>query len=370
MLKARILAAALTVTVAEVVSARTPPDLPVDQGKSYRHELSGLVIPATLGGLPRTSARAFAPDHLDEAFNFATPDVGEDITVFVFRNVSGSVPVWFDRVTSAIEHREVYGDTTIAAPATAFTPPGQRTASGLIEVWRPGKGRYRSTGMAFMPLGPQWYVELRYSSATVTPAAMDARLREVIGAIGWPGRIESQPAATPVTDCTTPLALTGRASAIAAGQQSSANILLGAMVASMAGKHSAKDPRQPPRAWCRDTGSYGLPAQHGVYRPIGTSDQYLLAFNDAGRGIWVAPNTLALTVNGEAAAKSGATGGAPALTWSIAVDDIAQTIGFADRDRLPPPDQAAAIVRSEPYASKTSTWGDKRNVTINSSALK
>lgn len=356
MRSARVVAMAMLMA-SGAVGAQTPPDLPIDAGKPYRHAPTALVIPVVLDGLARSNARAFAADHLDEAFNFATPDVGEDITVFVFRNVSGSVPVWFDRVASAVQHREIYGEPTIVTPATAFTPPGQRTASGLIETWRPGKSRYRSTGMAFMPLGPQWYVELRYSSSTIDAEAMEARLRGVIGAIGWPRTIEAQPAATPVSDCATPLAISGRATAVAAGQQSSANVLLGAMVASMAGKPSAKKDVsvQPARAWCRDTGSYGLPAQHGVYRPVGTSDQYLLALNDAGRGIRVAPNMLAFATNGEVAAKASGKASSPALTWSVAVEDMARTISFADRDRLPSPDQATAIIGSEPYASKAAT---------------
>lgn len=98
-----------------------------------------------------------------------------------------------------------------------------------------------------------------------------------------------------------------------------------------------------------------MPAQHGVYRPVGTSDQYLLALNDAGRGIRVAPNMLAFATNGEVAAKASGKASSPALTWSVAVEDMARTISFADRDRLPSPDQATAIIGSEPYASKAAT---------------
>ncbi|SDA34671.1 hypothetical protein [Sphingomonas sp. NFR15] len=341
-----------------------PPELAIPADRPYRHAPSGLVIPAALDGLPRISANAFAPDHLDEAFNFGTPNSSEDITVFVFRNVAGSVPVWFDRVARIVEQRDTYGGLTIAKPAAAFTPPGQTTASGLIASYRPMRGPYRSTAMAFFPLGPDWYVELRYSSTTIDADAIDTRLRGAIAALGWPRQIEPQPAAEPVADCTAPLALTGPAKAVK-GENAMASSLFAGLLASVghdAAKKTKYTPPPSPFVWCRDTANYPALKAHGVYRPSDTTDQYLIALTDAGRGIWVSPDPITALL--------GKDKGEAAAVWSLTLNDVAATTSYAGRDRLPPPDQAVAIVNSEPYASRTTTWGKKRNVQVNSDSLK
>lgn len=341
-----------------------PPALAIPADKPYRHAPSGLVLPATLDGLPRFSADALAPDHLDEAFNFGTSNSSEDITVFVFRNVTGSVPVWFDRVARVVEHRDTYGGLTVAKPAAAFTPPGQTTASGLIASYRPAHGPYRSTAIAFFPLGPDWYVELRYSSTTIEADAIDARLRGAIDALGWPRKITAQPAAEPITDCTAPLALNGAAKAVK-GENAMMSSLFAGLLASVGREAAEKTKDTPPLApsvWCRDAATYPSLAAHGVYRPRDTSDQYLVALSDAGRGIWVSPDPITALLGKD---KDG-----NAAVWSLTLNDVAVTTAYAGRDRLPPPDQAFAIVNSEPYASRTTTWGKKHNVQVNSDSLK
>lgn len=343
-----------------------PPALAIPADKPYRHAPSGLVLPTALDGLPRFSADAFAPDHLDEAFNFGNSNSSENITVFVFRNVAGAVPVWFDRVARIVEHRDTYGGLTVAKPAAAFTPPGQTTASGLIASYRPMHGPYRSTAIAFFPLGPDWYVEVRYSSTTIEADAIDARLRGAIAGLGWPRKIAPQPVAERIADCTAPLALNGPAKAVT-GENAMTSSLFAGLLASVgrdAAKKSEDTPPAAPFAWCRDTATYPTLAAHGVYRPRDSNDQYLIALSDAGRGIWVSPDRITAIL-----AKAEGKEGSPAI-WSLTSNDVAVTTSYAGRDRLPPPDQAFAIVNSEPYASRTTTWGKKHNIQVNSDSLK
>lgn len=343
-----------------------PPALQISADKPYRHAPSGLVIPTALDGLPRFSATAFAPNHLDEAFNFGTSNSSEDITVYVFRNVAGAVPVWFDRIAHIVEHRDTYGGLTVANSAVAFTPPGQATASGLIASYHPSRGPYRSTALAFFPLGPDWYVELRYSSTTIEADSIDARLRGAIAALGWPRKIEPQPVAELVTDCATPLALNGKANAVK-GETAMTSSLFAGLLASVGHDAAKKTKDAPPAAgfiWCRNTATYPALAAHGVYRPRDSNDQYLIALSDAGRGIWVSPDPITALL-AKAEDKEGST-----AVWSLTLNDVAVTTSYAGRDRLPPPDQAFAIVNSEPYASRTTTWGKKRNIQVNSDSLK
>lgn len=364
----RLVLALLPIFVATPLLASAqgqPPALAIPLDKPYRHAPTGLVIPTALDGLPRFSASAFAADHLDEAFNFGTSNSSEGITVFVFRNVAGAVPVWFDRVARVMENRDTYGGLTIAKPAAAFTPPGQTTASGLIASYRPVRGPYRSTALAFFPLGPDWYVELRYSSTTIEAEAIDARLRGAVAALGWPRKIAAQPAAAPIAACAAPLALNGAANAVK-GENAMASSLFAGLLASVghdATKKTAKDtPPAAPFVWCRDTATYPALAAHGVYRPRDSNDQYLVALADAGRGIWVSPDPITALL---AKDKDGST-----AVWSLTLNDVAVTTSYAGRDRLPPPDQAFAIVNSEPYSSRTTTWGKQHNIQVNSDSLK
>ena len=255
---------------------------------------------------------------------------------------------------------------TVAKPPIPFTPPGQSTASGLIASYRPMRGPYRSTAIAFFPLGPDWYVELRYSSTTIEAEAIDARLRSAIAGLGWPRKIAPEPAAELIADCTAPLALNGPAKAVK-GDNAMTSSLFAGLLASV-GHDTAKKTRDAPPAapfiWCRDTATYPALAAHGVYRPRDSDDQYLIALDDAGRGIWVSPDPITALL-----AKAEGKEGSPAV-WALTSNDVAVTTSYAGRDRLPPPDQAFAIVTSEPYASRTTTWGKKRNVQVNSDSLK
>lgn len=360
----RLLFALAVFALAAPVGPQTPRDFTLKADDIYRHKPSGLTLPLTLDGLPRVRAQAFSPDQLDEAINFATRNLSEDLTVFVFRNVSGSVPVWFDRSASAAEQRDIYGGLAPVRPAAGFIPPGQANASGLIVSYGVGKGPYRSTALAYVPLGPDWYVVFRYSSATLDGETIDSRLRGAIAVVGWPKTIEAQPGVAPIGDCPTPLALSGEAKPIKRSDAITGSLLFGALMASADEKEQREidkdDPPPPPVVWCRDTGHYAGLERDGVYRPIGTNDRYLIAYQDAGRGLMVQPDTLAVLIDK----------GTGRPSWSITEYDIASASSFTPRDRLPAPDQAQTIVTTEGYASKAATWGKNRNIQINSNVLK
>lgn len=168
----RLLLAAIALCVASPTIAQQPPQLTLGATEPYRHKPSGLSVPTTLDGLQRTSAVAYVPD-LDEALSFDNPSNSDTLTVYVFRNVSGSVPLWFDRIDWVASHRDIYGGLVPLHTPTAFTPPGQGTASGLIDSYSVSKGPYRSTAIAFMPLGADWYVSVRYSSKTLDGATLE-----------------------------------------------------------------------------------------------------------------------------------------------------------------------------------------------------
>ncbi len=101
---------------------------PADQPYAMRH--SKLTVPPVLDGMRRVAERQLGDGEVDYAIYQNAADA---ITVYAYRNVVDSVPVWFDRARAAIEDRvNVYGTVTAAGPPAAFTPPGQDVASGLV----------------------------------------------------------------------------------------------------------------------------------------------------------------------------------------------------------------------------------------------
>ena len=154
--------------IAVPVAAQEP--LAVAEGKPWTHAHSGITIPAALDELPRVRATSFAAPELDISQNFASDDGRESLTVYIFRNTNGAVPVWFAQAQRAISLRTDLADPPLGVAPVAFTPPGQSTASGIKAVFAPiGVEGIRSTGVALFAVG-DWYVKLRANSATLTPA--------------------------------------------------------------------------------------------------------------------------------------------------------------------------------------------------------
>ncbi len=325
-------------------------------GQPYRFKHSGLTVPATLEGMPRRAIEQFGTDELDV---FANYERGSDaITIYVYRNVSGAVPVWFDRASASVEtRRDMYGIVTAAGPATAFTPPGQSVASGLMGAWSVTQPPYRGTGLALLPMG-DWLVKVRYSSATLDGAGIAARLPAILAALTWPTGLAAAAPGQPIADCTTPLDFPKKAKLVRDEKSNMMSGLLGGMLQSMASdKLAEKDApdtqAQKPATWCRDPGPSPVGA---VYRRDAALDSYLLAFSDAGRGAWVAPDMSGLLLG-----KKGGT------RWSVALVDMAETSNYPPLTALPRPAEVLALVQ-QPAISTTQTWGDK-TITLNGGAM-
>lgn len=331
------------------VPAQAQQSYPVPKGAPFTHKHSGLKIPETMLGMPMFAIREIAADQLDIFFNYEISGKNELISVYIYRQVSGGVPVWFDRARYSIENRpDVYGDVTPSA-VTAFAPPGQTHTSGLAITYRVGKGPFRSTGLALMPMG-EWLVKVRYSSASLEPEALAPRLRAVFEQLGMPGTVPNGIAALPVQPCATPLALTGKAAELKPdGGAVTADAIMSVPIPPDA---KTKNPVQPPASWCLDS---TRPQVGAVYRPDGDTNAYLLTVNDAGRGVFVRP---ALVLKDE---KPG---------WTVQLVENDRTVNFLRHDRLPPPDQAIAIVNAGRYGSIVRTFGADIGITINSEYMK
>lgn len=356
----RVLAATLAFAAAAMMlgtpaAAQQAKELGVPAGKPYAHEPSGLQLPATLAGAPRIKAITIGEDLLDVSANYESSNRAELLSLYVYRQASGALPVWFDRARWAIENRsDVYGKPVAAVGAPSFVPPGQQTASGLIATYTLNKGPYRSTGVAILPFGA-WLVKLRYSSKTMEAASLATAMHTALAELEWPGIVPAAPPAVPIADCSTRLAASGKSRPVPADFKA---MLMTAIVGAAARTPSMEDaPSTRSVSWCRDTTAL---KEGTVYRPDAATDRYLIALSDAGRGVLVDPSPAnSLPLEGKPAAPS----------WNVAFVDLGTTAYFQAQDRLPSPSHVLKQVVRGSVSSRVVTHGKKRDIDINRGAL-
>ncbi|HEX8626208.1 MAG TPA: hypothetical protein VF782_14180 [Allosphingosinicella sp.] len=328
----------------------------------FKHRHSKVELPPVLTGLPRTRSTEFEADQLDTLSEYATAGLGEVHTVYIYRNVAGGLPIWFDRARWMVEHRRGIGTATLHA-AGDFVPPGRTNASGLLATYALSGNSFRSTGLALVPVG-EWLVKLRSSSQSLSAAELEARMKAALAEIVWPKKMAPAPAAAPVVPCTTALALSGDAIPVVGDDKSGAAMLFGALLGQMgATKEPPKQAAVPPQArWCRDPTEL---AEAGVYRADEQKNGYLLAVGDAGRAITAGPSAGQALIDLDEQKKAG--------SERYEVQMVLLSMRAASRllDRLPPPAQALAIVKEGRFASSYGTWGkDKGKITVGPDALK
>ena len=163
------------------VSAATP--IESKPGKPWKHKATGAALPATLAGLPRTSMVYFTSPEVDVAADYQNADGTEAVTLYVYRDVSGSVPVWFDRSRFYIMNLPDKFGTVTSTGVRPFTPRGQKVASGLIDSFSVTKGP-KTTGLMIFPFNG-FYVKIRASSGTRDVPALEALMLEAANTIDW-----------------------------------------------------------------------------------------------------------------------------------------------------------------------------------------
>ena len=338
--------AAALLACASVAAAGQARDLAVPADKGWKHAETGIVVTATMLGLARAAISDSTENERDVSLQFEDADRATSLTYYIFHPAEMSVPMWFDRAQTAILQRDIYGGAT---PATvepvAFAPPNTSVPAALRQVYTPGKGPYRATGLAVLPVD-EWLVAIRLSSALLDPAALDARLGEAIAALRWPATVAAPAiAATPISAC----ADTQTYKKAKLQKPDMMQALLGGT-----GALVAKEKDTKPVTWCRNGEATVL---YGVYRADGTKAAYTLAIGDSGR---------VATVGGGIGSLLGKGG------YEVNYRDLDGSVSvFPSFDRLPEPTQllslvfkGGAISRVDPGSSKGGT------VTINSDLAK
>ncbi|WP_156437855.1 MULTISPECIES: hypothetical protein [unclassified Sphingomonas] len=353
-------AVAVFLTAAAVVmpaQAQQKSVVKVSRSAPYRHPHSKIELPVVIDRLPRVGVEQLGTGELDTITNYETPDHDEVISVFVYRDVLDALPVWFDRAIGAVEGRSAsFGAVTPVVAPQPFTPPGRERQSGLIAAWR-AEQNYRSTGLAMFTVG-EWLVKLRYSSRTIAPEAMGERMQSALAAIKWPKMTRADRPAEPVAACPEPLVFADKPERVVLSEEDRmASALASGVISAAAGlrddtkdkaKDGAKDEAAQPARWCRDPAQSPVGA---VYRPDASTERYLIALSDAGRGIVVSPDL------------SGEIKTPPQRWWSANLLLLDRTLGFAPYSAMPTTAQAIDSINGAPIVS-TTTFGKKRAIDI------
>lgn len=329
-------------------------EIAVSPGKAFKHKPSGIVVAPVITGIARTGVAQFDDKQLDVIVDYRAPADQDVTTVYLFRNVTGDVPLWFDRIQRTIESNDRLGTAKLAIPPAAFTPIGQSSARGLKAAYSSTGAGWTSSAAAITSTGG-WYVAIRSSSKTLNPEQLLARLEQSFAAIQWPTEQARAPAVAPIADCVSPLPQ-GPDAQPAPPDPTMA--VAAAIVAATGTIEKAKPATAAPALWCRDAIKI---EGAGVYRPNGATDAYLIAYQDAGRGIWVGKN---LSLNQIASELS------KAQTYTVELIDMDHRAGYGGFKTLPTVAQALWATQHGQRVYSVHTWGKDHTLEINSDSLK
>ncbi|WP_298470214.1 hypothetical protein [uncultured Erythrobacter sp.] len=332
--------------------------LQIDNDSVWEHPHSSIAVPTTLAGLPRARATEFAPDFLNVGFSFRMGDDPEEISLYIYRDTNGGVPVWFEQARIGIEMRDIYANPQLAFGVEQYGWPGNEVWQGQRAVYDTPNSTYsKSTGVVLFSV-KGWYVKMRATSSVRTASELRDWIDTAFGEIAPPAANVSQPPAIPVTECAEKLAFKKKAKdAKTDGTAGLMSALLGGMVAEKVQDRQESDEPVEAVAWCRDS---SLGRTQVAYRADASINSYLIALGDSGMGVSVAPDAGAALLS-EKSKKD--------QSFAITVITDAQRINFVPQNRLPSLKRVMKIINDNRTISSVSTWGDDSSIEINPNAM-
>lgn len=293
----------------------------------WTHKSSSIALPETIGGLPRQIALAFAPSGPNARIAFGSTQGDETLSIDIFRNTSGNVPLWFSQAQRSVESLSDYDGAKLAVPPSPFDLPALGNDTGLLAVYdRRPDGKRQSIGVALFSVG-DWYVHLRAVSFKRSAGDTAAWMQTAIADMELPPAPRGKPI-RPITACATTLAHPpGRPE----------NVPPYGLV-TLTKRDKAPDNRILGSFWCLDS---NLGKGRVAYRPTGTNDRYLLATDHVG---------VALSVRGEAP-----TGGTPSYYSVVSLRPRTLDV-LAMFDRLPAPSHALERISAGQSLKSYSIW--------------
>lgn len=249
---------------------------------SWFHPPTGHDFPAQMLGLKPERVTQFEENE-DVVIEYRDADKADLLTIHLFRNVSGNVPIWFDRARWRILHNERLGKVEGEGP-WSFTPKGYGRPAGLMEVFEVEK-RFRSASVALLPVG-KYYVNIEVHSTKLSPVQLSGLLKRAIGETRW-GPDNLFPAAEPIADCSKPLAIKayGKYAPLDPAEEGVASSgFINRLDVPMAFDSRPRSEIEMRGTFCRDPEAS---EEYGVYQWLYSPPNYLLALGADGRAIEV-----------------------------------------------------------------------------------
>ena len=334
-------------------------ELQIDENAVWEHPHSGIAFPVSLGELQRAKVTQFAPDYLNLGFSYREGNDPDELSVYIYRNTNGGVPVWFEQARTSVEVRDIYAEPQLAFGTEQYAWPGAETWQGLRAVYSTPDSTYStSTGIALFSV-KGWYVKMRATSgkktATELAQFMDAALAELTP----PAAEFAQSPMVPVEECAEQLKFRKKAKdAKVDGAASMLSALLGGIVADKVQERAESDEPSEAVEWCRDA---KLTPMQVAYRANASTDSYLIALGDGGLAVSVAPDTSAALLDAKSKNKK--------ASYSVVVITDTQRINYVPQNRMPSLDRVMEIINVNRRTSTVSTWGDDSSIELNSNAL-
>ncbi len=332
--------------------------LEIDASSEWTHPHSGIGVPSSLVGIPRTGATEFAPDFLNLGFSY-TAD-GETITLYIYRDTNGGVPVWFEQARLGIERRDALGKPQLAYSVEAYGWPGAEEWQGQRAIYAtPKSSAVNSTGLALFSING-WFVKMRASSNTRSPEELGQWIDAALSQVTPPESQVVQAKSVAVEDCAEKLQFKKKAKdAKLDGGAGLLGALLGNVMAEKVKNERADEAPKPAVAWCRDGALGGMQV---AYRANASTDSYLIALGDSGIGVSVAPDSVSAILSQKSDKDK------PAYAITVVTDR--QRISFMSQDRLPSFKRVMEVINADRRTGSVSTWGEDSKIEINSDVLK
>lgn len=347
--------------VAPLASANAQAPIELEIGAPWEHPHSGIVVPDTIGGLPRGSATEFAQDFLNIGFSFPSSDGSEEISLYIYRHTNGAVPVWFRQAQTGIEIRDIYAKPELAFGVEQYGWPGAEEWQGLRAIYAtPNSRTSLSTAVVLFSIDG-WLVKMRVSSSTKSPEELGQMIDAAFAELTPPQAKVAQAPAVPVEDCEKKLRFKKAQDA----EPDAGSAILGALLGGLVSRGEPGESEEgeaiapePAKVWCRD-GS--LNPTQVAYRADGAKDAYLLAIGDSGMGISVGPDTAGQILQSERPNSK------PNYSITLITDN--RRINYVPQNRLPSLRRVLEVVNANRTVSSVSTWGDDTSINIQSGVL-
>jgi hypothetical protein len=336
-----LLALASSPTFAQQNGPRT---LTVPATSAWKHALTDIFLTPKLAGFKRESIRDFGQAEDDIFATYRHAGTGTEATVYIFHAPINNVPIWYDRILTAMGASAEFSTLNLeSGKTTPYALKGQPTASGMRAGFDVVGKQYVGTGLSLVPVNG-WLVAIRLSSLVLHGKEIDKTLAELMDDIRFPEKIAASEAAAPLLPCSNVLP-TKKAKRAKANM---ADGLLGSLIGSIPPeKLEPSNPAAKPSIFCKDASSS---ANFGVYRPDASLDAYLIALGDAGISVSVGDNSPLATMLGK---------GEKRVT--MVVHYLNRDDSYTSFKSLPSPSQVLAVIDSEQPSSSSNRNG---NITI------